>query len=95
MLIKQHGNFDLGRGSTLSKASWSKRQDLPKLGLFLQNLVKIFLVLWDLPKLGLLPQNLVKILLFCSKIWSNISSSVGVTKSRAFAAKSGQIFLVL
>ena len=50
----------------------------PKVGLLLQNLVKIFLVLWELPKVGLFPQNHTKI----------YSSSVGFTKSRAFAPKS-------
>ena len=44
-LIKLIHKIKPCRGSTLSKASRSKRQDLPKLELFLQNLVKIFLVL--------------------------------------------------
>ena len=47
------------------------------------NLVKIFLVLKALPKLGL----------FCAyKSYQNISSSVGMTKSRSFAQKCCQNF---
>jgi hypothetical protein len=67
-----------------------KRQDLPKLGVFLQNLVKIFLVLLEGPKLRLLLQNVAKSRAFPTKCGQNISSSVGGTKIRAFPAKSGQ-----
>ena len=89
------------RGLTLSKASRSKRQDLPKLGLFLQNIFKIcisssvgFNKTWGLPnKSG---QNIsssvvfTKTRAFPNKSGQNISSCVGFTKTRAFPNKSGQ-----